>query len=77
FDTLFALAADAAYRPGSLYHAAGSQEATQAALTLLMAAVLVLGLLRRQRLGPGRIGSESVVIQVLYFIGVAILGVGQ
>ena len=77
FDTLFAAAADAAYRPGSLYHAAGSQEAAQAALTVLMAAVLVLGLLRRQRLGPGRIGSESVIILVLYFLGVAILGVGQ
>ncbi|HKJ72173.1 MAG TPA: sodium:calcium antiporter [Gammaproteobacteria bacterium] len=74
FDTLFAAIADVAYRPGSIYHAATSREATLGALTIAMAAVLVLGLLRRQRLGPGRIGLESVVVLALYLVGVLILG---
>jgi cation:H+ antiporter len=74
FDTLFAAMADLAYRPGSIYHAAGGHEAMLAALTLLMAAILVLGLLRRERLGPGRIGSESVLVLALYVLGALLLG---
>ena len=74
FDTLFAAMADVAYRPGPIFHAVSPRETALAALTILMAAVLVLGLLRRQRRGPGGIGLESVVVLVLYLVGALILG---
>ncbi|KPV40514.1 cation transporter [Thiohalorhabdus denitrificans] len=76
FDTLFAAVADMAYREGSIYHAMGPREPALAALTVLMAGVLVLGLLRRERQGPGRIGFESVVVLSLYLLGALILGAG-
>ena len=74
FDTLFAAMADVAYRPGPIFHAVSPRETALAALTILMAAVLVLGLLRRERLGPGRIGLESVVVLGLYAVGAFMLG---
>ncbi|MFA9460832.1 sodium:calcium antiporter [Thiohalorhabdus sp. Cl-TMA] len=76
FDTLFAAVADMAYPEGSIYHAMSPLEPALAALTLLMAGVLVLGLLRRERVGPGRIGLESVVVLSLYLLGAFILGTG-
>ncbi|MHA7814892.1 MAG: sodium:calcium antiporter [Pseudohaliea sp.] len=71
FDCLFAAGADIAYRPGSIYHAMSSAVTFWTALTLLMAAVLLLGLLRREERGPGAIGVESVVLLVLYVGGIA------
>ncbi len=76
FDTLFAALADPAYRGGSIYHHASPSEPRLAGLTILMSGVLVLGLLRRERAGPGRIGSEGLLILALYLIGVWILGTG-
>ena len=66
FDTLFAAIADTAYRPGSLYHAATEREAFLIALSIVMTAVLLLGLLRREHLGIGRIGFESFATLLLY-----------
>ena len=77
FDTLFAALADVAYRGGSIFHAVGPTELALTALTLLMAAVLLLGLLRRERVGPGRIGLESVVVLGLYLAGTLLLGFGE
>jgi cation:H+ antiporter len=76
FDTLFAAASDIAYRPGSIYHAMPEPVTFWTTLTLLMSAVLLLGLLRREKRGPGVIGVESVVLVVLYFAGVAMLLTG-
>lgn len=73
FDTLFAAIADFAYRPGSLYHGAGRHEAFLIALTIMMTAVLLLGLLRRERLGIARIGFESFSVLVLYALGIAVI----
>ena len=73
FDTLFAAASDIAYRPGSIYHAMTQSVAFWTTLTLLMSAVLLLGLLRREEQGPGAIGVESVVLVVLYLAGVSVL----
>ncbi|MGM7319141.1 hypothetical protein [Idiomarina sp. ST10R2A5] len=42
-------------------------------LTLLMSAILIIGLIRREREGPGRIGLESVLITILYLGGVWLL----
>ena len=66
FDTLFLVASDVAYRDGSLYHALDSQDFYWLATGLVMTAVLLAGLILRQREGPGRIGVESATILALY-----------
>ncbi|MEH6386651.1 sodium:calcium antiporter [Pseudomonas profundi] len=73
FDTLFTAASDIAYRGGSIYHVMSGQIYLWISLTLVMAAVLMMGLIRRQEQGPGRVGVESVAIVLLYLLGVAIL----
>lgn len=76
FDTLFAALADVAYRGGSIYHETSQREPALAALTILMCGTLLLGLLRRERVGPVGIGSEGLLILVLYLLGTWILGSG-
>lgn len=66
FDTLFLTGADAAYRDGSLYHAAGMEDYFWTVTALLMTAVLLGGLILRQRTGPGRIGTESLALLLIY-----------
>jgi cation:H+ antiporter len=73
FDTLFVAASDVAYRDGSIYHVMSRDTELWVALTLLMSAFLIMGLIRRERQGPGGIGAESLAILVLYLIGVALL----
>ncbi|MEX2498457.1 MAG: sodium:calcium antiporter [Wenzhouxiangellaceae bacterium] len=73
FDTLFTAASDIAYREGSIYHAMPKSVVFWAALTLLMAAVLTMGLIRREKQGPAGIGLESVMLLVLYATGIALL----
>ncbi|WP_301835292.1 sodium:calcium antiporter [Pseudidiomarina terrestris] len=73
FDTLFTAASDIAYREGSIYHTITDSTLMWVCLTLLMTAILMMGLLRRERKGPAGIGLESVLIIVLYFFGVWLL----
>ncbi|MDX1635030.1 MAG: sodium:calcium antiporter [Marinobacter sp.] len=73
FDTLFTAASDVAYRPGSIYHAMSTDSRLWVALTLVMAGILMMGLLRREERGIARIGSESAAIVVLYATGVILL----
>ncbi len=72
FDTLFLTAADVAYRDGSIYHAAGSQDYFWTIISVLMTGVLLGGLILRQRQGPGRIGIESLSLLILYFGAIAV-----
>lgn len=74
FDTLFTAASDIVYREGSIYHGASTREAFITALGILMAAVLISGLIRRERHGIANIGYESMVIFVLYALGMVVLG---
>lgn len=76
FDTLFAAVADIAYRLGSLYHDATQGETFLIALAILMTAILLLGLLRRERLGIARIGFESFAVLVLYVVGLMVISWG-
>ncbi|MBW4934169.1 sodium:calcium antiporter [Marinobacter sp. F4206] len=76
FDTLFMAASDIAYRDGSIYHTMTADSERWVALTLLMAAILIMGLIRRERYGLGRIGAESVAIMVLYGLGVVLMFTG-
>ncbi|MEO2040107.1 MAG: sodium:calcium antiporter, partial [Martelella sp.] len=62
FDTLFLTLSDLAYRDGSLYHAIGKDDLIWLAVGLSATAILLLGLIVRQKAGPGRIGFESAGI---------------
>ncbi len=73
FDVLFLAFSDLTYRGGSIYHAVTQTQAFWLALSLLMAAVLLLGLLRREKHGVGNIGFESSTVLALYAAGVALL----
>ncbi|MCW4152961.1 sodium:calcium antiporter [Halomonas sp. 18H] len=69
FDTLFVAASDVAYRGGSIYHAIADPVALWVALSLLMTAILMVGMIHREREGPGRIGFESLGIALCYLVG--------
>ena len=66
FDTLFLAVADASFRGGSIYAAIGDRQLLQLGAVLLMNAVLVLGLLRRQKRGIAGIGFESAALLSIY-----------
>ncbi|SLN22752.1 putative calcium/sodium:proton antiporter [Roseivivax jejudonensis] len=66
FDTLFLVAGDIAYRDGSIFHAVEGNDVYWLGTGLLMTAVLLAGLILRQREGPGRIGIESVLMMGIY-----------
>lgn len=73
FDVLFIAFADAAYRPGSIYHAMSGQQHFTIVLAILMTAVLLLGLLGREKHGVANVGFESLSIIALYGFGIVIL----
>jgi len=73
FDTLFVAASDIAYRDGSIYHHVSNSVLLWVALSILMTGVLLMGLLRREKHGLGKIGFESVTLIGLYFAGVAMV----
>lgn len=73
FDCLFGAVGDLAYRDGSIFHAATNREAALIALSIAMAGILVMGLLRRQERGPGRIGFESILVLALYLAGMVMI----
>lgn len=75
FDVLFLCAADVAWTGGSLYHAAGPRPSFFLALAILLNAVLLLGLLHRERRGVANIGFESATILVVYVAAVILVGV--
>ncbi|QYX56145.1 sodium:calcium antiporter [Roseovarius sp. SCSIO 43702] len=72
FDTLFLVASDVAYRDGSIFAAATPNDLYWLATGMLMTAILLGGLILRQRDGPARIGVESVLIFVVYGCAVAV-----
>lgn len=71
FDALFVAASDVAYREGSIYNAISERTVFWMALAILMTAVLLMGLLRRERQGPAGIGWESVLLIGLWLGGAA------
>ncbi|MTW21105.1 sodium:calcium antiporter [Allochromatium palmeri] len=77
FDVLFLVFADAAYREGSIYHAMGMQSQFLISLSILLTAVLLLGLIRRERRGVANIGFESVAVLCFYLLGLAVLVFGR
>ncbi|WP_373355886.1 sodium:calcium antiporter [Pseudoroseicyclus sp. CXY001] len=72
FDTLFITFSDIAYRDGSIYAAVGPNDLYWLATGMLMTAVLLGGLILRQRKGPARIGIESLLMIAIYACAVAV-----
>jgi cation:H+ antiporter len=73
FDVLLVAASDIAYRDGSIYHAGSGRPEFIIVLTLLMTAILLLGLLRREKHGVANIGFESLLILLTYVAGTVLL----
>lgn len=69
FDTLFIAASDVAYRDGSIYHAMGEQQAFWLVIAIAMTALIILGMLARERHGPANVGFEGIGIIALYLAG--------
>jgi cation:H+ antiporter len=72
FDTLFLTVSDISYRDGSIYHAIELGDLFWLTVGLLMTAVLLLGLVYRERQGPGGIGRESLAILLIYAGAIAV-----
>ena len=66
FDVLFLSASDIAYRDGSIYGAIDNGARLWALVGIVMTLILLLGLIRREQNGPGRIGIESVSVLGIY-----------
>lgn len=73
FDTLFAAVADVFYRDGSLYHAATDDSMFLLSLTLLLTAILLMGLVRREKFGVANIGFETFLVIGVYIGGALLL----
>jgi cation:H+ antiporter len=74
FDMLFLTLSDAAYRDGSLYHAIHGPDLFWLGIGLTMTAVLLLGLIVRERRGVAGIGFESAGILAIYIGAIFIQG---
>jgi len=72
FDTLFLTLADIFYREGSIYHAVGPEDRFWSLTAILMTGVLLGGLILRQRIGPARIGTESLALLLIYAGAIAL-----
>lgn len=76
FDVLFVGGSDLFYTEGSIYHAVGERQVFLVALSIVMVALLLLGLLRREKHGFANIGFESILVLLAYLSGMTLLVVG-
>lgn len=73
FNMLVVAAADVGYAHGSIYHDMAPFQMTWGLVSILMAAILLLGLVRRETYGIGRIGFESALILGVYAIALSVV----
>lgn len=73
FDTLFVAVADLFYRRGPIYADVVETEQLWLGCAMLMNAILLMGLLYRQKRGPANIGMESWAMLACYLGTVAYL----
>jgi cation:H+ antiporter len=66
FDVLFLTLSDISYRDGSLYHAIGTGDLFWVVVGLAMTAVLLIGLILREKSGPANMGWESLTMLGIY-----------
>jgi len=72
FDTLFLSVSDMAYRDGSIYHAVTPPDLLWLCVGILMTGVLLMGLILRERDGPLSMGTESLLMFVIYGGAIAV-----
>jgi cation:H+ antiporter len=73
FNMLVVAAADAGYAHGSIYHDMAPVQMTWGLVSILMTAILLLGLVRRETYGIGRIGFESALILAVYTVALSVV----
>lgn len=77
FNMLVVAAADVGYVRGSIYHDMAQVQMTWGLVSILMTAILLLGLVRRETYGIGRIGFESALILGVYVIALCLVVAGN
>lgn len=73
FNMLVVATADVGYPGGSIYHDIAPVQMTWGLVSILMTAILLLGMLRRETYGVGRIGFESALILGVYAIAMGVI----
>ncbi len=73
FNMLVVAAADVGYLQNSIYHDVAPVQMTWGLVSILMTAILLLGMLRRETYGIGRIGFESALILAVYGVALGII----
>ncbi len=73
FNMLVVASADVGYASGSIYHDMAPVQMTWGLVSILMTAILLLGMVRRQTYGIGRIGFESALILVVYAVAISVV----
>lgn len=73
FDTLFVAVSDGFYAGGSIYHAMSGRQEFLLALSIMMTAILLAGMVRRERSGPANIGFEGLLLILCYALAVGIM----
>jgi cation:H+ antiporter len=73
FNMLVVAAADVGYPRGSIYHDMAPVQMTWGLVSILMTAILLLGLVQRETYGIGRIGFESALILGVYAVALAVV----
>lgn len=73
FNMLVVAAADVGYPHGSIYHDVAAVQMIWGLVSILMSAILLLGMLRRETYGIGRIGFESALILLVYGVALGLI----
>ena len=73
FNMLVIATADTGYSEGSIYHDMAPVQMAWGLVSILMTAILILGMVRRQTYGIGRIGFESALILGVYAITLSLI----
>jgi cation:H+ antiporter len=73
FNILVVAAADAGYPHGSIYHDMAPVQMMWGLVGILMTAILLLGMVRRETYGIGRIGFESALILCVYAVALSVV----
>lgn len=73
FNMLVVATADIGYPGGSIYHGMAPLQMTWALVCILMTAILLMGMLKREVFGIGRIGFESALMLAVYALAVAVV----
>ncbi len=77
FNMLVVAAADAGYPHGSIYHDMAPVQMMWGLVAILMTAILLLGMVRRETYGIGRIGFESALMLCIYAVALGVVALSS